>query len=212
MQVYFPYGEMKIDVIPMLRYGRAEVNLELRNSEAAASPVHGMSPGGEVEAEVVQLYRDCCACLYRYGLTLTPDRGLVQDAIQECFLRYFLVRKEGQSIESPKAWLIRVLRNHVLDVLKRADCRSRASLDEVAGLADQHQDVEDGLRHVDLIRSLSLCLTDHEAECVGLRVEGLSYIEIASALGVQQGTVGALLGRARKKVRAVLDRGKEIQD
>ncbi len=171
-----------------------------------------MSLGGELEAEVVGLYRDCCACLYRYGLTLTPDRGLVQDAIQECFLRYFLVRKGGQSIENPKAWLFRVLRNHVLDILKSLDCRSRATLDEVAGLADQHKDLEDGLRHVDLTRSLNLCLTDHEAECLGLRVEGLSYIEIASALGVQQGTVSALLGRARKKVRAVLDRGKEIQD
>lgn len=188
------------------------MNLELRNSGAAASPGEGTSPGGEVETEVVQLYGDCCACLYRYGLTLTPDRELVQDAIQECFLRYFLVRKAGQCIENPKAWMFRVLRNQVLDVLKRADCRRKASLDEVAGMADRHQDFENGLRNVDLTRSLTTCLTDHEAECLGLRVEGLSYIEIASALGVQQGTVGVLLGRARKKVRAVLARRKEIQD
>ncbi len=187
------------------------MNLELHNSGAAASPWDAMSPGGELETEVVQLYRDCCACLYRFGLTLTPDRGLVQDAIQECFLRYFLVRKEGQCVENPRAWLFRVLRNHVLDVLKRVDCRSKASLDEVAGMADRHQDLENGLRHFDLTRSLGMCLTDHEAECLGLRVEGLSYVEIASALGVQQGTVGALLGRARKKVRAVLAGGKEIQ-
>lgn len=195
----------------MLRYGRSEVILQLRHSDAAASPVEGMPPGGEVEAEVVQLYRDCCAYLYRYGLTVTPDRGLVQDAIQECFLRYFLVRKGGQCIENPKAWLFRVLRNHVLDVLKRVDCRSKASLDEVVGMADRHQDLEDGLRNVDLTRSLSMCLTDHEAECLGLRVEGLSYLEIAAALGVQQGTVGAVLGRARRKVRAVLGVGKELQ-
>ena len=186
------------------------MNLELRNSGAVASPGDGMSPGGEVETEVVRLYRDCCACLYRYGLTLTPDSGLVQDAIQECFLRYFLVRQAGQGIENPKAWLFRVLRNHVLDVLKRVDCRSRASMDEVAEMADRHQDLEHGLRQVDLTRSLGMCLTDHEAECLGLRVEGLSYLEIASALGVQQGTVGALLGRARKKVRAVMARGREI--
>jgi|WetSurMetagenome_2_1015567.scaffolds.fasta_scaffold21943_4 RNA polymerase sigma factor (sigma-70 family) len=171
-----------------------------------------MSSGGEVETEVVQLYKDCCAYLYRYGMTVTSDRGLVQDAIQECFLRYFLVRKGGQCIENPKAWLFRVLRNQVLDILKRADCRSKTSLDDVAGMADRHQDLEIGLRQVELTRSLRMCLTDHEAECLGLRVEGRSYLEIASALGVQQGTVGALLGRARKKARVLLGRGKEMQD
>jgi RNA polymerase sigma-70 factor (ECF subfamily) len=188
------------------------LKFEPPNRGAAASPGDGMSSGGEVEAEVVQLYRDCCAFLYRYGSTLTSDRGLVQDAIQECFLRYFLVRKGGQCIENPKAWLFRVLRNQVLDVLKRVDCRSKASIDEVAGMADPHQDIENGLRHVDLTRRLSMCLTDREAECLGLRVEGLSYLEMASALGVRPGTVGVLLGRAKKKVGTVLARGKEIRD
>jgi DNA-directed RNA polymerase specialized sigma24 family protein len=99
----------------------------------------------------------------------------------------------------------------VLDVLKRVDCRSKASLEDVAEMLDQGQDLDSGLRHFDLTRSLNMCLTNHEAECLGLRVDGLSYVEIASALGVQQGTVGALLGRARKKVRAVLALGKEIR-
>jgi RNA polymerase sigma-70 factor (ECF subfamily) len=188
------------------------VSLEPRNSAAATPPGHGLPPGGEVETEVVRLYRDCFAFLYRYGLTLTPDGELVQDAIQECFLRYFLVRKEGQSIENPKAWLFRVLRNHVLDVLKRVDCRSRASLDELAEMPDRDQDLEDGPRNFDLPLSLSMCLTEHEAECLGLRVEGLSYMEIAAALGVQRGTVGALLDRGKKKIRAVLARPKEIRD
>jgi DNA-binding NarL/FixJ family response regulator len=37
-------------------------------------------------------------------------------------------------------------------------------------------------------------------DCLRLRTEGLSYDEIAAALDIQPGTVGALLNRARQKL------------
>jgi DNA-directed RNA polymerase specialized sigma24 family protein len=36
---------------------------------------------------------------------------LAQEALQESFMRYFMVRGEGQPIENGKAWLLRVLHN-----------------------------------------------------------------------------------------------------
>jgi DNA-directed RNA polymerase specialized sigma24 family protein len=53
-------------------------------------------------------------------------------------------------------------------------------------------------------------LSPREIECVRLRAEGLRYEEIAGVLGLQSGTVGALLARAHKKIRqAAKDPGRK---
>jgi len=44
-------------------------------------------------------------------------------------------------------------------------------------------------------------LTPRELDCLRLRVEGFSYQEIAQALGIRPGTVGALLPRVYSKLR-----------
>jgi predicted DNA-binding protein (UPF0251 family) len=44
-------------------------------------------------------------------------------------------------------------------------------------------------------------LSPREMECVRLRTEDLRYEEIARVLGLQTGTVGALLARAHGKIR-----------
>jgi DNA-directed RNA polymerase specialized sigma24 family protein len=53
-------------------------------------------------------------------------------------------------------------------------------------------------------------LSAREMECVRLRTEDLSYEEIAAVLGLQSGTVGALLARAHGKMRkAVSERDRK---
>jgi RNA polymerase sigma-70 factor, ECF subfamily len=43
-----------------------------------------------------------------------------------------------------------------------------------------------------------LRLPERQRECLALRAEGLSYAEIAAALGVAPGSVGTLLARAER--------------
>jgi DNA-binding CsgD family transcriptional regulator len=49
-------------------------------------------------------------------------------------------------------------------------------------------------------------LTPRELECLTLRNEGLRYRDIADILEIDSATVGVLLGRAVKKIRAALNR------
>ena len=91
-----------------------------------------LSPSSdEIEKEITSLHEECASGLLRYGIGLTLNRELAQEALQEAFLRYFIVRTEGQSIENPKAWLYRVLRNYILDRLKEAGERNKISLEEI---------------------------------------------------------------------------------
>jgi DNA-directed RNA polymerase specialized sigma24 family protein len=63
-----------------------------------------------------------------------------------------------------------------------------------------------------MARDLARALAPRELECVRLRAEGLSYDEIAEVLDLRQGTVGATLARAHKKVRRALGYAEESKE
>jgi DNA-directed RNA polymerase specialized sigma24 family protein len=86
---------------------------------------------GNVEADLILLYDSCAAKLQRYAMTLVRDHSLAQDAVQEAFLRYSLMRTAGRSIAAPRAWLFRVLRNYLLDVVKAGPAQNEVGMYEL---------------------------------------------------------------------------------
>jgi RNA polymerase sigma-70 factor, ECF subfamily len=155
-----------------------------------------------IEREIGDLYAREAAGLLRYALSVAGDKESAQDAVQEAFLRFFVVRTAGQQIANPTAWLFRVLRNHLLDQRKAAS-RNEIGLESLRNAPGHGHDPEAAYGRAEALRqTLATALTPREAECVRLRGAGLRYDEIAGALKVQSGTVGALLTRAHKKIRA----------
>jgi RNA polymerase sigma-70 factor (ECF subfamily) len=57
-----------------------------------------------------------------------------------------------------------------------------------------------------LVRSCLARLPQREAEILAMRASGLSYADIASAVGVQPGSIGTLIARAQKLLRKELSR------
>jgi DNA-directed RNA polymerase specialized sigma24 family protein len=55
--------------------------------------------------ETLEAYRELSAAIACYAHRLTSDVGLAQDAVQETFLRFFLVRMQGETIRNPSAQL-----------------------------------------------------------------------------------------------------------
>ncbi len=155
----------------------------------------------EIELEVIEMFHRHTAALSRYAATLTRDREMVQDAIQETFLRYFTTRSGGHMVENPRAWLFRVLRNYLVDRNRKSSSIAAVDLDAAGQLADLTQDVEARYEKREIsLRALS-SLSPREQECMRLRLEGLGYDEIAHVLQIRPGTVGALLTRGLKKIR-----------
>jgi len=142
--------------------------------------------------------------LLRYAYSMINDTGNAQDALQEIFLRYFVARSEGQQFADPKAWLYRVLRNHLLDTLKSSSVKNEITIEKIDDPRDGWNDPEQHYHRTEMARDLTRVLAPRELECVRLRAEGLSYDEIANVLDLRQGTVGATLARAHKKVRRAL--------
>ena len=157
-----------------------------------------------LEQAVVELYRDHFEGLFRFAMTVTRDRALAEDAIQDAFLRYFVACREEQVIRNPVPWLYRVLRNRLLDHRRRISPDSLSGDGTPAEESDWTGSPEAAFRREEASLSLRASLSGRELECLQLRLEGLNYQEIAATLRIRTGTVGALLTRALKKTRKVL--------
>jgi RNA polymerase sigma-70 factor (ECF subfamily) len=156
---------------------------------------------GALETEIAELYRDVASGLFRYASVLARNRETAWDAVQEAYLRYFIARRGGRQIHDPKAWLFRVLRNVLLDVLKRHHVQKEVAIEQARESADLRPDPECEFGELELSRQTWESLAPREQECLKLRAEGLRYEEIAGVLGIRSGTVGALLARAQRKIR-----------
>ena len=157
--------------------------------------------GPEIEKEVIALYKAHADGILHYAFLLVHQPEDARDALQEVFLRYFLERSCGGQIENPRAWLYRVLRNYLLDWLDTA-ARKR----EVPGAnADKFpvtgSDPETLIHRQQVAEQIRSVLSDRELNCLLLRAQGLSYIEIADVLNLRVGTVGTYLTRGQKKFR-----------
>ncbi len=160
----------------------------------------------EIEREIADLYRCEALGLLRYATALAGNPEMARDAVQEAFFRFFRYRSAGRVIGSPKGWLIRVVRNYVLDQMK-AGSRMEVGMESLLNLPgrDELPQLDTGIW--DVLQGMpEIGLSPREMECVRLRMEDLPYEEIAGALGLAVGTVGALLARAHEKIRKAASR------
>ena len=161
-----------------------------------------------IEREIADLFGKEAAGILRYAGALAEDPETAHDALQEAFFRFFLGRSAGQRIRSPRGWLFRVARNYVLD-LKRAGSRTDAGMDWLRHLPSPAISPATGDSIFDRLYGLpEIGLSPREMECIRLRTEDLRYEEIARVLGLQTGTVGALLARAHGKIRKAVGRAR----
>jgi RNA polymerase sigma-70 factor (ECF subfamily) len=163
---------------------------------------NGLAGQRALDREVVDLYRQHGSELLRWALSLAPDADAARDAVQETFLRYFVERRYGRSIEKPRSWLYVVTRNYLSrhGALTAPEVPSE-KLDRVPG---EGSDPEQMAQRSELARQVFAALTKRETTCLQLRAEGRGYAEIARLMRIRPGTVGALLAHAQSKVRIVV--------
>jgi RNA polymerase sigma factor (sigma-70 family) len=187
----------------------------MHRSKIGAMDLSGTSslPTAGIEQEIAELYEREAGAILRYACALAEDRETGHDALQEAFFRFFLCRSGGQEIRSPKGWLFRVVRNYLLDQ-KKSGSRREVGIESLANMPGPAHHLESAIHVSDFLQDMAhIGLSAREAECVRLRTEDLRYEEIAEVLGLQAGTVGALLARAHVKIRkAVGDRGCKRDD
>ncbi len=144
---------------------------------------------------------------YLYGIAhaLAGNPADAEDLVQETFAGAMKGRFRGES--SLRTWLVRILVRQAA-MLRRSHWRDRGQVSLDAPEAEERTaavatpsgtpKVEAGLDLATMLESLS---PDHRAVIVLRELHGLTYEEMAEALGIPRGTVESRLHRAREALR-----------
>ena len=133
------------------------------------------------------------------------DADEAEDAAQEALLALRTDPVAARDDEQIAAWLSRVVTNGSLNRIRsrrRADVRAQVvAARDVSRRADEPDDEVVGADERERVRASLAVLPERQATALLLRHAGHSYREIATALGVAEGSVGVLLARGERAFR-----------
>jgi RNA polymerase sigma-70 factor (ECF subfamily) len=169
------------------------------------------------EGACSRLVTDHQRMVFHLALHLLGDRQEALDLSQEVFLRVFRMLPQFRGQSSLKTWIYLIVVTQASNRQRWWRRRHRAqqvALDEHMAahgdLADEHgADTPDRLLQRSetvgrVWHALNELPFDQRAAIVLREIDGLSYEEIASSLGVAVGTVKSRLARARQTLRVTL--------
>lgn len=151
---------------------------------------------------------------------LVRDENDAREVVQEAFIRVFRNLEGFEGGSSFYTWLYRIITNLSIDLMRKPG-RQTTEVDEerlssvdgselVFPLVGRHEDADPlaVIRRREIATRLQDALDElpsyHRAVVVLRELEGMSYEEIAQALGVSKGTVMSRLFHARQKLQRAL--------
>lgn len=153
--------------------------------------------------------------LTRLARSLSRTHADAEDVVQETFVGAYrgLARFDGRS--SVRTWLTRILVRQAAKAWNKSRRqRAMTTLESPEGMDGDwtRPDGRSGAavstasvdRRIDLNEIIQTLGEDHRQVILMREIDGLSYAEIAEALGVPQGTVESRLHRARAELREKL--------
>src|SRR4051794_39044336 len=169
-----------------------------------AEAANGVAAAGD---EVARLYDQYGAKLQRFCMSRLRSREEAEDAVQSTFLRVYTALRKGSVPQYEAAWLYKIAHNvclsriessgrrarlespHDLDLLGAEMAAPESRRDELIGLESALADMPANMRQAILLREW----------------QGLSYQEIAEALGVSVSAVESLIFRGRRFLANALE-------
>jgi len=141
--------------------------------------------------------------LRRYARALLKDAERAEDLLQETLARALGRLGLWRHGSDMRAWLFTIMHNQYVNECRRAQKRPDALSLEADGMpearatsrADQYADLED------IAAGLMLLPEDLRAVLLLVSLEGLTYRQTATVLGIKTGTVMSRLHRARERMR-----------
>jgi RNA polymerase sigma-70 factor (ECF subfamily) len=157
---------------------------------------------------------------FAVALSLVRDDNDAREIVQDAFLRAFKNLPTFQGSSSFFTWLYRIITNLSIDLMRRPG-RHTAELEESRIDVEEGTDVDTPflgrygdadpaavVRRREIAASLQAALdalpSYHRAVIVLREVEGMSYEEMARAMGVSKGTIMSRLFHARQKLQRAL--------
>lgn len=141
--------------------------------------------------------------LYNLAYHLVQHRDDAQDAVQDTAIKAFRSLKGFREEANFGTWLARILKNTILDEVKRAVRRHEEATEQLPERAEHVTEPGAEQRELrDLMMGFLNQLSEKLREPVILYdIEGYSYEEVASIMDINVGTVKSRLNRGRTALR-----------
>ena len=152
--------------------------------------------------------------VYNVALKLTGNSEDALDVSQETFLKAYRNLSAFRFESRFSAWLYRLAYNASMDLLKKR--RSTVSLtaedeegeERELAIADEAPTPEESLEREEMrraVREAVARLPEDKREIIVMReFSGMSYSDIAGALGIEEGTVKSRISRAKTALAEIL--------
>lgn len=154
-----------------------------------------------------ELYCRFYSLLYNYGAKLVTDKNLVEDCIQEIFIKLIQNYKTLSYTPNIRGYLLKTLRNKLYDTLEKEKSTDDVSLYEEVFITDEllpllvFEDTEPDTRAKHLMKVYSE-LSSHQQEIIYLYyVNELKHDEISEIMGINYQSSKNLLFRSITKLR-----------
>ena len=163
-----------------------------------------------VEDQVMELFTEMHAPIYRHLIWLHLQSDQAEDIVQETFLRlYQHLSRPNAPRRNLRGWVWRVAHNLGLNLCvssNRMQSRKELNLDEISTwLVDPGLNPEQSLLQSQSEQRLNVGierLSARDRLCIDLRAQGMGYREIASVLGIGRSTVADTLVRVTTFLRS----------
>jgi RNA polymerase sigma-70 factor (ECF subfamily) len=175
----------------------------------------GLRAGSQEAFETI--FREHYAQVFAVAYRLLGSASEAEDAAQEAFLRLYEHPLPAGRNHNLRGWLLRVTTNLAYNALRS---RGRRRLREERALAEAQSAGQPAAGDSMVaatadtaakVRGVLARLPERQVQLLLLRQAGLSYAELAGALGVAPGSIGTLVARAERAFRDLYGELEEME-
>jgi len=157
--------------------------------------------------DIERLYDEHAQPLYAFLLNFTRDEADTRDLLQEIFVKLAREPKLLAGVREERAFLIRLAHNAAIDLIRRRGTRERTKDNFAAEMVSPFapaSDPDEAVFRDELAVALAE-LPEEQRAVVHLKLwEGLTFGEIAAALGISQNTAASRYRYGIDKLRGRL--------
>lgn len=149
--------------------------------------------------------------IYRVAIRIVGNHEDAEEVTLDAFTQLHRRKLDPGRGENVGGWLYRTTTNGAFNVVRSRKRRHTwwrrlVGRDGGPGIAEDPAEIVQQSESAENVRQALAELPERQRDAVILRAAGLSYAEIADAIGVQPSSVGTLIARGERRLREVMNR------
>ena len=146
--------------------------------------------------------------LCNFAASITSDRKMAQDVVQDVFTKLWDKRNEITINTSEKSYLFQAVKFRAFEILRKRKNESKLDLSDFEESYNAESEIDEQARKYMLKEYLFNSIRQLPPKCQEIfvmnKVNGLTYSEIADDLDISVKTVENQIGKAYRKLRILM--------